>query len=152
MQKLIVVRHGDYGYNDRLSDFGKRQMQNIATQLKPHVDGKKVVVLSSVAERATDSADIITEQLGVPGYESHDVLWSENRHPENLPKAVELVQQHADTDVLILVTHLEYAERFPNHFLHTVLSTKDTFAARKVEKGQAIIIDCDNKTTQLIRS
>lgn len=150
MQRLILIRHGVYGYDDRLNETGRQQMNEIAKKLQPTLNGGRVALLTSVAARARESADIIGKLIGVEP-EEHDVLWSENRHRENLPKALELVRSKKDVvDVLILVTHLEYTERFPRYFAQEELGG-GTFPHREVAKGEAWDIDCEQKTCTLIR-
>lgn len=150
MQRLIIVRHGEYGGNDRLSEYGKEQITQLGEKLKATVNGGRVVILSSVAARAVDSAEILGKTFGVE-FEQHDVLWSENRHRENLPKALELVRSKKDdADILVLVTHLEYVERFPSYFGEEELGNP-SFPHREISKGTAWDIDCNQKTITQVR-
>jgi phosphohistidine phosphatase SixA len=145
MRRLIIVRHGDYGEDYHLSQYGIEQITLLSTMLKATTNGESIAILSSVATRAVDSAKILGKAFGVP-FEEHDVLWSENRHPENLQEALELVRSKKDcADVLVLVTHLEYVYLFPNHFGKEELGVT-SFPRREIGKGTAWDIDCEAKT------
>lgn len=121
-KRLLTVRHGDYDEGTMgLSNVGTRQITSISDKISPLIKGKTAIILSSSAKRAVQSAVIISNQLGVE-YQEHEVLWSEGRHPEDLSKALELVQSFMDkVDVIILVTHYEYIERFPSYFAYKQL-------------------------------
>ena len=96
-----------------------------------------------------DSAAILGKAFGVP-FEEHEVLWSENRHPEDLPKTLELVRSKKETvDVLILVTHLEYVNRFPTYFAKEELGSY--FPHDSINKGEACDIECEAKTITHVR-
>lgn len=115
------------------------------------MNGGRVVILTSIATRARESAEILGEIFGVE-FEEHDVLWSGNRHSEDLPKALELVRSKKDdTDILVLVTHLEYVEEFPRYFGKNELG-ESSFPLDGVRKGEAWDIDCEAKTIAHIRA
>jgi broad specificity phosphatase PhoE len=115
--ELLVVRHGDYNGGDmHLNSSGRDQIKRLAEKIIPIVNNKKVTILSSTASWAHESAAIIAEKIGCD-FEQCEILWSDNRHPENFPGTLELIQSYLDnTDVLIIVTHCEYAEYFPSYF------------------------------------
>ena len=111
---LIIARHGAYDNSTiHLNSAAQLQIQTLADRLLPQVSGKRVLILSSVAPRAVKSADIVAKALGTT-FEQHDVLWSENKHRENLPATLQLVKSKAEKlDLLILITHQEYGEQLP---------------------------------------
>lgn len=151
MRHLIVVRHGQYGYDERLNERGRTQICALAEKLKPFMDGSTVCILTSTADRARESAEILGSSFGI-GFEEHEILWSEECHPEDLPGTLELVRSRKDkADVLILVTHLEYAEDFPTYFALEELGTS-MGPSRSVEKGEACLLDCSKKTLIYVRS
>ncbi len=144
MRLLIIVRHGDYDENLRLTDYGRSQMLELAEALKPYVVGTKRL-LSSNTDRARESAEVLAKAIDTP-MELHEVLWSQKTHPENLPAALELIRANKDVDVLLLMTHLEYTGKIPRHFFREELGTDlpwNVFV--NIEKGEAGIIDCEEK-------
>ncbi|MDP3975825.1 MAG: hypothetical protein Q8P95_02815 [bacterium] len=63
--------------------------------------------------------------------------------------AMKLVNSKAEeTDVLIVVTHLEYVNAFPPYFAREKLGI--ALEAIAIEKGEAWIIDCEGRTRVLI--
>jgi len=65
VKKLVIIRHGAYGNDGCLNEFGKGQIKSLAEKLREHMSGDKVVLLSSTANRARQSAEIISSVLGV---------------------------------------------------------------------------------------
>ncbi|MDD5043709.1 MAG: histidine phosphatase family protein [Patescibacteria group bacterium] len=144
MDKLIIVRHGDYDSGAHLSNLGCEQMKALAEKLKTVVNGSSVCILTSPIGRALESAEILNSVFNV-GCEQHKVLWSESRHPEDFPVALDLVRSHKDrAEVLILVTHYEYAEGFPRYFAKEELDVQ--LRSESIQKGEALVIDCQQKT------
>lgn len=149
---LVVARHGDYGGDDNLSQRGAEQMRNLAEKMLSIVDGSKIILLSSTARRASQSAEVISQVLKVP-FEEHEVLWSENCHPENEAELLELVRaRKPENQAMILVTHLEYAEYFPTYFARHELGMKLEGGCWPPipKKGQACLIDCFGKSFKLL--
>jgi phosphohistidine phosphatase SixA len=147
MKKLIIVRHGHYGDDLRLNDHGRTAINALATKLVPEVNEKSRLILTSTADRARQSAEIMSIVLGAR-YEEHGVLWSDSEHHWNLVWALNLVNKHEQVDILTLVTHLEYAEYFPAYFGKEVLKTE--FKSWEINKAEAWIIDCPLKTLRHI--
>ncbi|MFA5157745.1 MAG: hypothetical protein WC451_00945 [Patescibacteria group bacterium] len=148
MEKLIVARHGSYG-GDHLNSRGVEEINRLSQGLQQVIGGGSVVILSSTAARAVESAKIMSEILGVP-FSSHEILWSDDRHRENLPAALRLVQSREnEADVVVLVTHFEYAEQLPTFFGKEVLG--EEIPEQEISKGQARVVDCVAKTCVLLR-
>lgn len=146
---LFVVRHGDYDRDRNLSSFGADQIMELSDQLKGFINGGKVLLLSSPAPRASQSAQIISEKLCVP-VEEHEILWSDNDHCEDFDGLLQIVtKRRAEAEIMILVTHLEYAEGFPDYFASKELGLKNNEAPIP-SKGEACLIDCVNKRSQLV--
>lgn len=149
MKQLIVVRHGQYGHDDRLNDRGRTQIGALADKLKSLMNGATVMILTSTVDRARESAEILSSAFGV-GFEEHEILWSENSHPEDLPGTLELVRSRKDNaDVLVLVTHYEYVKEFPSYFAREELGT--SMHSGLIEKGEAWVLDCLQKTLTHVR-
>jgi len=116
---------------------------------KQYINGNRVILLSSTANRACQGAEILSEVLGVE-YQPHEVLWSDSMYPEDCTKVLELVRRHKNrADIIILVTHLEYGEGFPSHFGQHELDGTN-LDGRGIEKGQAWLIDCQTKQMELL--
>lgn len=143
MQQLIVVRHGQPGPDGRLNDLGRAQIGALAEKLKPIINEASVAVLSWTTDRARESAEILGTAFGVR-FEAHEILWSENSRPEDLPGALALVKSQRDKDVIILVTHYEYVEGFPAYFAEQELTTR--LHPAMIGKGEAWVLDCLQKT------
>lgn len=143
MKQLIIARHG-HDINGLLSDRGRIQVGLLAEKFNPLINGASVLILSSTADRAQKSAEILGAAFGVE-FEKHEILWSGGSHFENLPAALELVKSYKDkADVLILVTHYEYTERFPGYFAEQ--EWKIRFQGQPLGNGEAWIIDCLERT------
>jgi len=144
MKKLVVARHGQYGHDDRLNETGRDQVAGLAKKLEAHINSDSVLLLTSPVDRARESAEIIGSYFGV-GLEEHEVLWSENDHPEDFPRALELVKsRQGDVDIIILMTHFEYVEHFPAYFAKKELEVE--LRCRLIEKGEAWVVDCEQKS------
>lgn len=145
MKLLAVVRHGDYN-GPRLSDYGRNQMKALGEKLQTRINGSPILLLTSIAGRAKESAEVLGSVLGV-GFEEHEILWSENSHRENFPGALELVRSRKDeVDVLILVTHYEYVEGFPTYFASREMGAE--LYSNLIGKGEAWILDIQQKTLE----
>ena len=148
MEKLIVVRHGHYARDDKLSDRGRAEMAALAEKLKLHLDGLAVVILTSTADLARQSAEILGDFF-VVDVEAHEVLWSEEIHPEDFAGALKLVKSFEHmADVLVLVTHYEYVERFPAYFARE--EWKVSRESHLIGNGHAWVLDCSEKTLVLV--
>lgn len=147
MQHLIIVRHGNYDAELKLSGSGRKQMEVMAGKLEPFHIGE-VRLISSTADRAVESAGVFGAAWDLR-IRAYDVLWSQQSHPENLPEALKLIRANMDADTLVVVTHLEYTEELPPYFGKHELKT--TFPRGNIEKGEAIVIGYVNKTFTYIR-
>ena len=147
MDTLIIVRHGHYNCNG-LSDYGREQISSLSNKLKPFINNASPLILSSTANRAIESAEIIATTFNV-SLEKHEILWSEKSHPEDLYGTLELIRSREhETETIILVTHYEYTENFPEYFAEAYLNTQiDSY---DINKGEAWVIKCDDKTIQHI--
>ena len=159
MKKLIIVRHGAYDFSsERINNYGKAQMCFLAENIDfeadmPHLETSAVQIITSSAPRAVDSAETIAGELGISLADiwKDPALWSDTEHPQDDETALDLIDQYAsnpDTDVLIVVTHLEYARDLPEIFCSNVLNMH--VQRTELEIGQSIIIDCEKKTTTII--
>lgn len=144
MDRLAIIRRGDYLLdNGRLSALGRTQIHKLGQMLESLVNEERVLVLSSTAPRALDSAKIIADILEVP-VEEHEVLWADDDHRSNFDAVHQLVQSiRRKTNFGVLVTHLEYAQFFPSF-----LAKRDfgvSLPRFAVKKGEAVILDYRSK-------
>lgn len=119
--KVVLMRHGAYGPDDRLSDTGKsqiiRKMPLLSEIISNRTEG--VTLLTSSAPRATDSMEVIAEGLKLP-YNVEEKLWSDYQHAHDFPWLIQTIEAEREkgTEVLLCVTHLEYVNYFPNRYAH----------------------------------
>ena len=148
MRYLVLVRHGDYGTDGRLSTSGREQMFRLSPLLKERIETEWVHIFSSSAPRAMDSATILSEAFKV-SFAAAEMWWSDDQHDYHPERALAFVREHGpSTDALMVVTHLEYTEEFPGYFARAELGVELPFMS--VEKGDALVIDCEAKTIALI--
>ena len=147
MKFFAVIRHGNHDDDGRIDDVGRRQMSRLAGLLEPHLEGHHVRFLVSPAPRATDSAEVLMKELGRrEDYKSSDRLWCDDDHPENVDDALELLlEESTGVDVLVVVTHAEYAALLPTEFAKASFGARGSIFPMDVEKGRGRIIDCDRK-------
>lgn len=156
MKHLIIVRHGDYGTDRRLSENGKNQITGISLRLVDLNPGKDCVILTSIAPRALDSADIIQEKFGITNYVKVPFFWSDNTAPSptyyrdrNPSKVMDIICEYEDIDIVIVVSHLELVNEFPSFFAETQLGKN--WNLPELEKGQAIHIDITEKSFRILK-
>lgn len=149
MRYLIVVRHGEYvQFSGRLSEVGRRQMEALAESIKVLLDGMSVRMISSTAQRALDSAEVLSTVLQVT-FDGNDLLWSDNMHRMKMEETLEFIRSIADqADVVILVTHIEYAEYLIRSYIKKISSERSITVEAPYNtptgKGQAWILDCES--------
>ena len=149
MKKLIIARHGEYDLgNGKLNSEGIKSITALSEEILLLAKNQKVVILSSTAFRALDSAEIIGEKLGI-SFEKEKVLWSDSDHYEDFEAALNLIRSYFEkVDILILVTHFEYVDLFPYYFARKQLNTQ--IKSYPINKGSAWCIDCIKKTISIM--
>lgn len=149
MQKLILVRHGEYGADLGLTATGEQQIRSLIPALAAMTQGRKFAVVTSTATRARESAAILATGLQTVFEENRllgaDDLWME-KHQELLDYIKEATRQ---LDVLILVTHMEYVDQFPHYFAQIELQTELPYHMSR--KGEVVVIDCEAKSLTVIK-
>ena len=156
MNTLIIARHGIYNSRTgQLYDIGQDQIKALGREIKEKfLNGGGIVprILSSTAPRAIESAEIVGSIVGVSEIEFHDTLWTGPDSPRgdevDTLGGVLLIKKK-DAPVIILVSHLEFSEDLPDAFGQVVLQEpRSTFRRGRLEKGQAWVIDCQQKSMQ----
>ena len=144
MQKLIVVRHGDYDrLSQKLTEWGRRQIGVLGEKIRSFRNGSSIVIISSDDSRTKESAGILGEMLDVSP-ETQVKLYSSEISPANLPWAFALVKSLQEKwDIVILVTHFEYVGELPAYYAQNELG----LMARswEIEKGGAWVVDCKKR-------
>lgn len=149
-RKVIIVRHGYYGDDDGLNSHGIQQIHNLLPKIMEHIAGEEnVLLLSSPATRAEDSVKILSAGLNIP-YEVHEHFWSDNKHYQNDERALILMKtkakEKADATVVILVTHLEYANDLPRYIIAD--AGKQISLRCRLEKGDMLFLDLENEKSE----
>jgi len=150
-KKVILVRHGDYEKKEPcdLSEYGRKNILELAVKLLPEIKDKEVVFISSMANRAVQSAEVlqkIWEENGIIiPFEKKYEVWSgtdssreRRRLKEVEKKDVSVEDQHwltnfintSDKEVIIVVTHLEFVNYYPSELRF--------FPHQDIEKGEAL--------------
>jgi phosphohistidine phosphatase SixA len=146
MKKLLIARHGNYDRDYRLNEYGKKQMTELAEFLQTGLDGDSLLILSSPAPRASDSADVMAKMLKT-GFEEVEELWDDNRHRGDPKKSYEIIKARgADVDVVIAITHMEFTEYLPRYFIKDL--GIDTLCT-EIGQGKAWEIDFEKRKVEL---
>lgn len=152
LEKIIIVRHGDYdgeGYSDTpLSAYGIRQIQSLHEQLQPQYSGR-VAIITSPTIRTYQTALLLASPLGIVP-EQVQVLVSgsfEDPHPELALSEINQRGAHAET--VIVVTHAEYSEELPPYIGRTMFNLQ--VSTNVLRRGEAWLIDCQQQTFKRIK-
>ena len=156
MKHLFIARHGNYGFDSRLDNSGLRQMNNLGRAINEIMNGGSTKVISSTAPRALDSAEALIAQLGLSKFEHVPYLWFGTDSPKDsyywMPdryKLLDLVNEQKDgIDGLVMVTHLEVANQFPNFYCEKVLGKY--FSIGEISKGRAVHINLEELSYQTL--
>lgn len=151
LRTLILIRHGEYDKKTMgLNKTGKAQIKDLCSKLMPIINNGDVVILSSTAKRAIESADIFKEITGI-NYGQHELLWSdEPSRIADYPAALKLIQKYADkAKTIIIFTHLEYVENFMTFFTKSQLDGTN-IKSHVIPKGTAWVLNCEKKTLKQI--
>lgn len=152
MKKLIVVRHGrDAGYPGSLTPEGIRSVEALSEKLKAHINGLRSTIISSTKPRAVETTEILAMLLAINSIKHHHLLgyWVDlattGRDVIALIKSCE-----TEFDVIILSTHLEFAQIIPATYARDVLGVK-LAAPNEVLNAEAVLLDCEHQSITLIK-
>lgn len=114
MKKVFLVRHANYrsGDDPGISDDGRNQSQILAQKIKAQLGDGDVVIWSSSAKRARETAEIIQKNLQPASMVVEEKLWSDNKHRHDFAWLKEKLNGFKEGN-LIIVSHLEYVNDFP---------------------------------------
>lgn len=149
MKKIYVVRHGEYeGARDGPLTFPARAVINrLAEKIKGEMLGRdeKVIIFSSNTARTRMTAEIIAKQFNKISIEYSKLLAA--TEIVNVDGICALIKEHEEhCDTLILVTHAEVANDFPFYYANTVWG--ETVRSPVLNKGEALVMDCQAKTVE----
>lgn len=147
MELLILVRHGEYGSPNRsLNGDGHRQINHLAKVLSSYIEGKRTIILSSTAKRATDTSEVLVRRFRDIPIETHECLTSTGEDLDGMvEETIELVRRHeSNYDVVILSTHLPHVSDFPT--IWAELFGNKVNSDQYAEKGSARVYNMQNGT------
>lgn len=152
MKRLVAVRHGDCNsYNigeDHLYDSWREIIAEQTEKIRHYVSDGSILVISSTALRAKETAGIIANGFGCE-FEGNEAIGSYYYQEDEIPQALELICSVAErADNIILVTHSEYCEILPVLFSQQNLDVE--FEIVRLRHGQAWIIDIKEKSIRII--
>ena len=152
MNKLIVVRHGNYNRETgRLTGFGEKQIEKLANLIKRVCSGS-YGFYSSDAIRATGSARILNKNL----YPEKSIsllneLFDEEEYltllkARTIHKKVKQGRDQADN--LVLVSHFSVATGYPTYFMQKEFG--EFRGIDNVSMGKAVLVDIVKKDYDII--
>ena len=145
LQKIFVFRHADFGFDGRINPLGLSQMQKLADQARRHMEGQRVLILTSPAPRILDSAQALAHALEITEIEQHGELdMGFHSQPKTLAALAKIVERARDFTVIIVVTCLEYSVALPTVFGTDILHV--AFDGFLPDRGEGCLIDCMEKT------
>lgn len=154
MQKLILVRYGSY-HNEHISEEGRDEMEKLAQRLSNLLKGKRTAIIAANIDRAQESAKMLIAHLGLnERLDTFNELYAaeEEERSSDLERASHLLLSYgADFDFLIAVVSREYIEQLPSYFIAHVLNLTKDPPAISLERGEAVIIDCSEGFTSILR-
>lgn len=146
LRKLVVIRHGDFNADGTLTGSGVNRLNRAARFLADRVE-PPVRIASSVQQRARNSATIVIESLMPLGVEYLEELATGKDAPNeryargDLTAVHQIVQRLSkDARTVVLVTHYEVCNYYPDFFLEKTLG--GDFGCKPMKRGEAQVIDC----------
>lgn len=158
MKHLFIARHGNYGGDDLINARGIAQMETLGQKIKEILNGGSAYIISSTAPRALGSSQVLSNFLTAPGkFEQVPYLWSGTDAPKDSyyrdrdrDKLIDIVNQYRNkADGLIVVSHLEVGEDFPEYFFRAEF--QKSVRIGEIEKGEAVHIDLGSQVYKLLR-
>jgi phosphohistidine phosphatase SixA len=114
---IFLVRHADYagdGKDPSLSEDGKQQSLNLARKInsKLRESTEPVTIWTSSAKRATETTQIIKQEMQLAEVITEEKLWSDRWHRQDFIWLKEKLKAFTGTN-LVIVSHMEYVREFP---------------------------------------
>ena len=150
LKTLTIVRHGDYS-GENLNSYGMQQMENIAKEIKEKIGKVPVIILTSAAPRAKQSADVIGKVFDLDVAHVSESFWSDNRHYQDDNKFLEELENNiGEAEHAIVVSHLEYVEYIPAKITRSKNFPKPA-AVFERSKGTGVHMNMTEKIVEEIR-
>lgn len=158
MQKLIIVRHGEYNLdknNQLLTDSGKEKLQNLAEKIKKSLTAtesttpfiaENSIIITSDSPRAMQSSDILKKILEIKKVEKTAIINEDVVTENNYEDVLDLIKKYNSCDTIILITHAYFTNHFPEYFLKEYLKIEKKLPL--LDRGSAYIIDCQSKKVE----
>lgn len=151
MKKILIARHGYYLANGELSLLGAAQMRGVRDFVVSNYRGLRCVVVASPSVRTEMGAETIAEGARCL-YVTEEALFSGFKGKEyvstDVSKVMSIIKENSECDVLIFVTHLEYAEELPSEIGEEILGVKG-FPFEEIQKGDFWVVDLESKSITL---
>lgn len=142
--KLVIVRHGEYGSGDHLTERARESMTRLATELKSNVS--EPLILTSPITRAKETAEILHKALGGELVEDKNLvanyLRDGNYMTPDKARSYLIDIRNSKFDIL-LTTHIDLCGLFLD-ILKTDFSDLEVL---NLSRGEAVLFDFENKTT-----
>lgn len=141
LSTVIIVRHPEYdSKSGSLTPEGIKQASSLAMQITDKIPSiENALIVTSTAKRAVETADILSHALRVP-VEQSDAFLTDAHTDEDIPAAIEFIKaKQDDYDVIIVVTHLEYADALPRACNHAFFGGSTGYFCC-LQTGQAYIV------------
>jgi phosphohistidine phosphatase SixA len=153
IEKMIFVRHGDYNNNSGgLTVVGEASIRALAPKVVAAFAGApSILALSAPALRATQTAKILCDALGIERFQEHRELEAEYYYSfvEELEKTREaFLRIVGDAKYVLVSAHQPVAKFFPWWFAKQMLGVN--LPGVRCDKADAIYLDCIAKTLTLL--
>lgn len=149
MRYLTFVRHGDYKQSGSLTKSGREKIIDLSQRLKDKIAVESVLIVTSDAIRALETAEILSLNLQI-SIQVSNIFFSNNRFNQTdiFPVLNKIIDLSKSVDMLIIVTHDEIARLLPSAYGTRILSVK--FPIQSLSTGDALMIDCKLNTQTII--
>jgi len=158
MKHLFIARHGNYGGDNLISSGGIAQIEALGKQIKEILNGGSASIVSSTAPRALGSSYVLSNILtGQDRFFQEPYLWSGADSPKdtyyhdlNNDKLLDIVNKYRNkADGLIIMSHLEVGERFPEYFFRKEF--QKSVKIKEIDKGEAVYINLEKQEYKMLR-
>lgn len=159
MKHFVVVRHGSYDFQrtdfegqKRSVDFlipeGVQGLINLGIKVQPLAEKGRIVIFSSMAPRAVQSASILLGVFGGGIMELQSAFGNTQGDEDGTPEDedMRLISSRDDADLVIVVTHQPWTGYLATKFLKQRLSIEKRLG--DLSPGKAWVIDAIKGETQ----
>jgi len=146
MQKIIIVRHGEYDKDDKtLTEDGKSSIASLARRIAKLTKGYETKIFYASSTRTQQTAEILAELLEAK-CEKLEILECSTTHHRT--RFVDLVRDTIsdNSDIAIWVTHETQVATLPGLFGRFDRQLAIGFFDNYLVPGEAFVIDLHEKT------